>query len=71
MQGMIGHHAQALEMTALLPSRTSRDDMKLLAQRIDVSQTDEIRMMQGWLKARGEAAPDPQAHHHGGAPADA
>ena len=71
MQGMIGHHAQALEMTALLPSRTSRDDMKLLAQRIEVSQADEIRMMRGWLKARGEAAPDPQAHHHGGAPTPA
>jgi uncharacterized protein (DUF305 family) len=70
MQGMIGHHAQALEMTALLPSRTSRDDMKLLAQRIEVSQADEIRMMQHWLKARGEAAPDPQAHHHGGAPTE-
>ena len=67
MQGMIGHHAQALEMTALLPSRTSRDDLKLLARRIEVSQTDEIAMMQRWLKARGEAAPDPHAHKHGGA----
>lgn len=67
MQGMIGHHAQALEMAALLPSRTGRDDMKLLAQRIEVSQTDEIKMMRGWLEARGVAAPDPHAHHHGGA----
>jgi uncharacterized protein (DUF305 family) len=66
MQGMIAHHAQALEMTALLRSRTRRDDMKLLAQRIEVSQTDEIEMMQGWLKARGEAVPDGRAHHHGG-----
>jgi uncharacterized protein (DUF305 family) len=32
MQGMIGHHAQALEMTALLPSRTATDAMKLLAE---------------------------------------
>lgn len=66
MQGMIGHHAQALEMTALLPSRTSRAEMRLLAQRIEVSQTDEIKMMQGWLKARGVAAPDPHAYHHTG-----
>jgi uncharacterized protein (DUF305 family) len=29
MQGMIGHHAQAMEMTALLPSRTTREDMRL------------------------------------------
>ncbi len=67
MQGMIGHHAQALEMAALLPARTSRDDMKLLAQRIEVSQLDEIQMMQDWLKARGETLPDPHAHHQHGA----
>ena len=68
MQGMIGHHAQALEMAALLPSRTSREEMKLLARRIEVSQADEIRMMQAWLQARGEQIPDAHAHHARGAP---
>jgi uncharacterized protein (DUF305 family) len=53
-------------MTDLLATRTQREDMRKLAQRIDVSQTDEIRMMQEWLKQRGEALPDPHAHHHGG-----
>jgi uncharacterized protein (DUF305 family) len=67
MQGMIGHHAQAIEMAALLPSRTSREDMKSLALRIDVSQQDEIRMMETWLKARGQTLPDPHAHHMPGA----
>lgn len=67
MQGMIGHHAQAIEMTGLLATRTQSEDMRKLAQRIDVSQTDEIKMMQEWLKSRGEALPDPHAHHHGGA----
>ena len=67
MQGMIGHHAQAIEMTDLLATRTQSEDMRKLAQRIDVSQTDEIRMMQEWLKRRNEALPDPHAHHHGGA----
>ncbi|HYN10025.1 MAG TPA: DUF305 domain-containing protein [Vicinamibacterales bacterium] len=67
MQGMIGHHAQALEMTALLPSRTAQEPMKLLARRIDVSQTDEIRMMQRWLEARGLEAPGVHAHHAAGA----
>jgi uncharacterized protein (DUF305 family) len=67
MQGMIGHHAQALEMTVLVPSRTSRDAMKLLAQRIEVSQSDEMAMMRGWLRARGQSVPDAHAHHHGGA----
>lgn len=66
MQGMIGHHAQAIEMTNLLATRTQSEDMRKLAQRIDVSQTDEIQMMQEWLKSRGEALPDPHAHHHGG-----
>jgi uncharacterized protein (DUF305 family) len=69
MQGMIGHHEQALEMTALVPSRTSRDALKLLAQRIDVSQRDEIAMMRTWLEARGQPVPDPHAHHHGAAAA--
>jgi len=67
MQGMIGHHAQALEMTALLPSRTSREDMRLLARRIELSQSDEIALMQRWLKTHGEPAPDPHAHHEHGA----
>ena len=67
MQGMIGHHAQALEMTALLRTRTTREDMKLLALRIDVSQKDEIKMMQQWLKDRGQAIPDEHAHHAPGA----
>ena len=66
MQGMIGHHAQALEMTALLEGRTDKEDMRLLALRIEVSQADEIGMMQGWLRARGEDAPDVAAHHEHG-----
>ena len=68
MQGMIAHHAQAIEMAALLPERTRRDDMRLLAKRIDVSQADEIRMMQRWLEARGQEVPGPHAHHAPGAP---
>ncbi len=67
MQGMIGHHAQALEMAALLPPRTAREDMKLLAKRIEVSQEDEIKMMQEWLQQRGQTLPDPHAHHAQGA----
>ena len=67
MTGMIGHHAQALEMTALLPSRTAHEDMKLLAKRIDVSQTDEIKTMQRWLEARGLEVPSVHAHHAAGA----
>jgi uncharacterized protein (DUF305 family) len=67
MQGMIGHHAQAVEMVALVPSRTASDDVRKLAQRIDVSQKDEMNMMREWLQSRGQQIPDPRAHHMMGA----
>ena len=63
MQGMIHHHAQALDMTELIDARTTDPDMQKLGLRIHVSQTDEIKMMQRWLQARGQEAPDPRAHH--------
>ena len=65
MQGMIGHHTQAVEMVALLKDRTQNEGMKKLALRIEVSQEDEIKMMQEWLQNRGQALPDPHAHHKG------
>jgi uncharacterized protein (DUF305 family) len=67
MQDMIHHHAQALDMTALIASRTSLEQMKSLGQRIEISQSDEIKMMQRWLGARGQEAPDVHAHHMPGA----
>lgn len=65
MQGMIGHHAQALAMTALIPDRTTRQDMRLLGQRIEVSQKDEIAMMRQWLKDRHQQVPASDAQHAG------
>jgi uncharacterized protein (DUF305 family) len=62
MQGMIGHHAQALEMSALVPSRSRSEDMRLLALRIEVSQADEIKMMERWLQVRGQEVPGLHAH---------
>jgi uncharacterized protein (DUF305 family) len=67
MQGMIGHHAQALEMVELLKTRTASDDMKKLALRIELSQDDEIKMMQHWLEARGQQVPNRMAMHMHGA----
>jgi uncharacterized protein (DUF305 family) len=66
MQHMIAHHAQALEMTRLVPERTTRQDIRMIAERIEVSQRDEIAAMQRWLRARGQEAPDPAHAHHGG-----
>jgi len=33
--------------------------MRKLAERIEISQADEIRMMREWLEARGQHAPQP------------
>jgi len=55
MQGMIMHHAQAVEMTALIASHTENKDLRSLGARISSSQSDEIRFMKRWLAARGEA----------------
>jgi uncharacterized protein (DUF305 family) len=63
MQAMIGHHAQAVELVALLLERTTRGDLRKLGQRIQVSQSDEIAMMGEWLRARGQPLPGPHAHH--------
>jgi len=68
MQGMIHHHAQALDMTALVPSRTASENLRKLAMRIEVSQADEIKMMQRWLEARGQEVPGEHAHHVPAAP---
>lgn len=63
MQGMIGHHAQALEMVAFVEERETSAELKKLAQRIKISQTDEIALMQAWLEARKQPLPEPHAHH--------
>ena len=67
MQGMIGHHAQAIEMVTFIPTHTHRREMVLLGQRIDISQNDEIKMMQEWLRARGQQVPALNAMHAHGA----
>ena len=55
MQGMIVHHAQAVEMTAMIVSHTENKDLRALGARISSSQADEIKFMKRWLAARGEA----------------
>lgn len=54
MQGMIMHHSQAIEMTALISSHTKNKDLRSLGARISSSQSGEIKFMQRWLVARGE-----------------
>jgi uncharacterized protein (DUF305 family) len=54
MQGMIMHHSQAVEMTALIPSHTKNPEVRALGARISLSQSDEIKFMKRWLAARGQ-----------------
>ena len=67
MQHMIEHHGQALTMTALVPERAASEIVRLMAQRIEVSQRDEIARMRRWLVERGEVVPatDGAHQHHG------
>jgi uncharacterized protein (DUF305 family) len=68
VQGMIHHHAQALWMTDLAAKRSTWNDLRQLALRMDVSQQAEIEQMQTWLKVRGEPAPELHrlhGHAHG------
>ena len=66
MQGMIGHHAQAVEMVDLLMKNTNSNAMRNLGLRIKVSQDDEMNMMRTWLKDHGAAIPGPHSHHEPG-----
>jgi uncharacterized protein (DUF305 family) len=63
MQGMIGHHAQAVTMARWAPSHGASNELRILAERIDVAQRDEITFMQRWLRERGETVPDTAAAH--------
>jgi uncharacterized protein (DUF305 family) len=63
MQGMIHHHAQAVDMVALMEGRTADRSIRRLGLRIDISQRDEIQLMSSWLEDRGEDLP--RLHGHG------
>ena len=63
MQDMILHHTQAVEMSALVATRTNTQAVRDIAGRIDASQADEIAFMQGWLRERGETVPEPGQGH--------
>ena len=54
MQGMIIHHAQAVDMVALMKARTDNKALLLLGSRISQSQSAEIGFMKRWLVSRGQ-----------------
>ncbi len=66
MQMMLPHHAQALEMTRLVPTRSSREDVPLFAERMDISQLDEIAQIEAWLETQEAEVPDLGEGHAAG-----
>ena len=64
MTGMIGHHAQAIVMANLAPGRVANDQVRILAERIIVSQRDEIAAMENWLREHKLPVPDSAHRHH-------
>lgn len=64
MQDMIPHHAQAVEMVALIKDRSNNEGIVDIGDRIDASQADEIEFMQNWLLERDEELPQAHSQHH-------
>jgi uncharacterized protein (DUF305 family) len=64
MQGMIVHHAQAVEMTALIAAHTENKDVRSLGARISHSQAEEISFMKRWLVSRGQSIEGTMADMH-------
>ena len=62
--GMIGHHAQAIQMAGWAPSHGASPSVQVLCERIVVAQNDEIAFAQRWLREHGEYVPpaDPRGH---------
>ena len=65
VRDMIPHHQQALEMTALAERNGAGRDVRLLAERMSVSQTDEVAQLQTWLEEQGPLPPDDHGRHGG------
>jgi len=58
MQGMIGHHGQAVYMARLAANSGADPRLLRFAMKIDQSQRGEITLMQEWLVANQQTAPD-------------
>ena len=57
MSGMIHHHAQAITISRWAPSHGATASVQRLTARIINAQSDEIRLMQTWLKDRNQPVP--------------
>jgi uncharacterized protein (DUF305 family) len=64
MAGMIPHHAQAVLMAKMAPTHAARPELKMMCERMLISQRDEIEFMRNWLRDRGQPVPAADATHH-------
>jgi uncharacterized protein (DUF305 family) len=56
-QGMIHHHSQALLMVAMIATHTKTPELVAMGQKIQLSQSGEIKSMTEWLTARKQPTP--------------
>jgi uncharacterized protein (DUF305 family) len=72
MQGMIHHHSQAIQMVAMIATHTKSPQLIAMGQKIQLSQSGEIQMMNEWLTVRKQTTPmmmpDGTVMDHGDAP---
>jgi uncharacterized protein (DUF305 family) len=61
MSGMIGHHAQAIDIARWAPTHGASSSLQILAERVINAQQDEIALMQRWLRERGQPVPEARA----------
>jgi len=61
MEGMIGHHAQAVKMAGWAESHGASRALTIFCGRIATGQTAEIGLMQQWLKERNQPVPEADA----------
>lgn len=65
-QGMIPHHAQAVEMADMAIATSTNADVLALAKQIKAAQNPEIETMTGWLQGWGQAVPSTSSMAGGG-----
>ena len=64
LQMMYPHHAQAVEMAKLVPSRSQNQQVITLAQNIEKAQAPEMKQMTALLTSFGKPAPSAEMSGH-------
>ena len=64
-QKMIPHHQQAIDMAAMVPSRTTNGKLIVMAKHIELDQQAQIETLQGLLQQWGESTAADHTGHDG------